>query len=101
MKNLIAAAALAATLFAPAAFASPRPGSIGAAKSAIKTDAAAHGINDASRISVKGDSFTVSVKSTFNGTMHPSATPTERVVAQGTINRATDKVTSYNPIMME
>ena len=64
---------------------------------AVKADAQSRGLRAADKVVLTGDSFVILSISA------PAATrkPIERVMASGTVDRSTGKVTSFNPILMD
>jgi hypothetical protein len=98
MKTALIAALLASTWVAPSALASSRGGgvSLHSAEKAVKADAVAHGLVGPNKIVLTGESFTILSK-----TARQTAKPIERVMASGTIDRSTGRVTSFNPILMD
>jgi len=64
---------------------------------AVKADARARGLRAADKVVLTGESFVILSISA------PAKThkPIERVMASGTVDRSTGKVTSFNPILMD
>ena len=66
----------------------------------VKADVVSRGLKSPDKVIIVGDSFQVLAVQSLAGA-HAAARPIERVLATGTLDRATGKVTSFNPILLE